>query len=264
MAEAFKYIEQPPTPALTENYYTHTTPNPYYDHRHEQTEAPDDRRLDKDATKLWMHLQACHPYKKYRMRQPKETSSTQEQKWPEFMEKAFCRALVKYRPMGRRKKATTDDHKLRGRNELIADAIQRWTGEARTRKQVSSHIQVLKPMVKDDPVIMKYLSKDDVEASRHQHRHRAAAAAAAAGGYPRTTTTPGRLSSHRSSHYDTGATTVGIVAPQAQMSYLHHHNLALSSASSVYGAAATMMSPGTMEPLTFSMFVQQMLKDREP
>ena len=43
-----------------------------------------------------------------------------------------------------------DEDKPRGRNEMISDEIQKLTGEYRSRKQVSSHIQVLKPMVKDD------------------------------------------------------------------------------------------------------------------
>jgi hypothetical protein len=62
----------------------------------------------------------------------------------------YVPALVYFPPIGRRKLACTADNKPRGRNELIAEKIQRWTGESRTRKQVSSHIQVLKPMVKDD------------------------------------------------------------------------------------------------------------------
>lgn len=44
--------------------------------------------------------------------------------------------------MGRRKK--TVDGKLCGRNELLMKQILTWTGELRDRKQISSHIQVLK------------------------------------------------------------------------------------------------------------------------
>ena len=63
--------------------------------------------------------------------------------------------------MGRKKLLFKD--KQRGRNELITDWIEMATGQKRDRKQVSSHIQVLKPFVQDDPLIMAYLTatKDD-------------------------------------------------------------------------------------------------------
>lgn len=59
--------------------------------------------------------------------------------------------------MGRKKHLFKE--KQRGRNELIADWIEMATGQSRNRKQVSSHIQVLKPFVSEDPLIMAYLSK---------------------------------------------------------------------------------------------------------
>lgn len=61
--------------------------------------------------------------------------------------------------MGRRKLMHKD--KQRGRNELIADYIESLTRVKRTRKQVSSHIQVLKPLVDSDARIMQWLSVED-------------------------------------------------------------------------------------------------------
>jgi transcriptional enhancer factor len=56
-------------------------------------------------------------------------------------------ALVKWPPMGRKKYML--DGALRGRNELIQDSIRRDTGIKRDRKQVSSHLQVLKQHLRD-------------------------------------------------------------------------------------------------------------------
>lgn len=62
----------------------------------------------------------------------------------------YVQALAVYPAIGRRKVQPAHDSKQRGRNELIADLIAKETGKERLRKQVSSHIQVLKPYLKPD------------------------------------------------------------------------------------------------------------------
>ncbi|KAG0747814.1 hypothetical protein G6F33_009147 [Rhizopus arrhizus] len=86
----------------------------------------------------------------------------EEQVWPPDVEDAFTEALETIPKLGRRKILVNG--KPCGRNELISDFIYRKTGKIRTRKQVSSHIQVLKNTRKSDFHFMRLLT-DSVETS---------------------------------------------------------------------------------------------------
>ncbi|GAA5862139.1 hypothetical protein JCM8547_007752 [Rhodosporidiobolus lusitaniae] len=79
-----------------------------------------------------------------------------EDVWPPHVEEAFQTAIRLLPRLGRKKLIING--KACGRNELIGDYIKRTTGVERSRKQVSSHIQVLKNMRKDDKEFMAILA----------------------------------------------------------------------------------------------------------
>ncbi|KAI9014463.1 TEA/ATTS domain family-domain-containing protein [Phycomyces nitens] len=79
-----------------------------------------------------------------------------QQVWPPDVESAFIEALETIPKLGRRKILVNG--KPCGRNELISDYIFRKTSKVRTRKQVSSHIQVLKNTRKGDIYFMRLLT----------------------------------------------------------------------------------------------------------
>ncbi|PMD38236.1 TEA-domain-containing protein [Hyaloscypha variabilis F] len=99
-------------------------------------------------------------YQAYRARQSRE-GNAEDAKWPQQLEMAFLDALIEIPPMGRRKFSYKG--KPHGRNELIKEYL--WIAYlqtlapgqrpdlsmGRTRKQVSSHIQVLKGFLREHP-----------------------------------------------------------------------------------------------------------------
>ncbi|ODQ78261.1 hypothetical protein BABINDRAFT_177457 [Babjeviella inositovora NRRL Y-12698] len=76
----------------------------------------------------------------------------EEEVWGSEVEKAFEEAL-EIIPKNGLNKIKVSGGKSCGRNELISDYIVLKTGKLRTRKQVSSHIQVIKNMDKDTEII---------------------------------------------------------------------------------------------------------------
>ncbi|KAF2765208.1 TEA-domain-containing protein [Teratosphaeria nubilosa] len=133
-----------------------------------------DQQIDQKARMLWKHFQNSESYRKYRAKQQKEQKDEKNDSdhvWPEHLEKTFVRALVQWPPMGRAKLRWKNE--LYGRNELIADFIETFTGKTRDRKQVSSHIQVIKPFFKHDPFTMQYFSTKDLRHAGTHHRHHA-------------------------------------------------------------------------------------------
>ncbi|KAI8878192.1 TEA-domain-containing protein [Backusella circina FSU 941] len=100
---------------------------------------------------------------------PNGVKDKEEQVWPPDVESAFIEALESIPKLGRRKILVNG--KPCGRNELISDFIFRKTGKIRTRKQVSSHIQVLKNTRKGDSHFMRLLTDSvDLDDNRNPHK----------------------------------------------------------------------------------------------
>ncbi|KAH7357531.1 TEA/ATTS domain family-domain-containing protein [Pyrenochaeta sp. MPI-SDFR-AT-0127] len=190
-------LKQSRSPSPTENAYQRrpAAPGSYFTGNvHAQhiglagfgVERPE-KQIRLELEILYKMLDRSEKYQKYREKQPMlspkefmareaaekraaEQRGTKDEKeksvWPEFLEHAFWRALVKWPPMGRKKFML--EGQLRGRNELIQDSIYKDTGIRRCRKQVSSHLQVLKQHLRDQQSVLHYMATKENDKKRHR------------------------------------------------------------------------------------------------
>lgn len=97
-------------------------------------------------------------------------------KWPDRVEEAFQMAIRFFQRRGRKK------YELRGKqcggNEFISYFIERTTGAIRTRKQVSSHLQVLKGFMPENKLWMSLVADIKPEGPRNRKHDDAAREAA--------------------------------------------------------------------------------------
>ncbi|KAF9958989.1 hypothetical protein BGZ65_000956 [Modicella reniformis] len=114
----------------------------------QEQEQPSSLELDTNAVASPKAPPRVNSSLKRRLPKDKVARNDREEVWPTDVEKVFYEALEVIPKLGRRKVLV--DGKPCGRNELVADYIFKRTNKIRTRKQVSSHIQVLKNTRKGD------------------------------------------------------------------------------------------------------------------
>ncbi|KAF2219073.1 TEA/ATTS domain family-domain-containing protein [Elsinoe ampelina] len=112
-----------------------------------------DEEYNARASNLFRDFLGCPGFLNYRTRRKKRK---EDSVWPDYLEFAFFTALVRYPPCGRTQFSHPDINggKKMGRNELIGHYIKVTTGVERHRKQVSSHLQVIRPYVVDKPALL--------------------------------------------------------------------------------------------------------------
>ncbi|CAD6563703.1 MAG: Trimeric GatFAB AmidoTransferase(AdT) complex subunit [Cyphobasidiales sp. Tagirdzhanova-0007] len=138
------------------------TPSPSHQTNSEADITASGKRQRSSSSDIQSHLQS--PTKRANASPGKRGSGKDgAEVWPEDVEGAFMEALRVIPKLGRRK--VMINGKPCGRNELIADYIRRKTFKVRSRKQVSSHIQVLKNLRRNDVEFMDLVteSMDDTD-----------------------------------------------------------------------------------------------------